>query len=397
LFSERKKTTNFRPRGVSNETRRRGRKFVREIFMNELQTGGTLLLLIGGWALLTYVFRDIFLTARLCLLEAGASVPARRLKISGVWLTNALASACGRGARGAILLKRFSLLVPALQMFVWKIILIVGFAFFYLAIFRHTRGAATGGEFLDEFYAAGELSFAVWFRIPFESVKLEEPVNYLVAGAQFYLVFAFYAFVCFYFWRLREISRRVEPRLYNPSFADGFFDAPLAAADELRRFYGADNLRAILRDWESWAKEVETLLTAHPHFIYGGARRDWRRSWLAGLNFVLDVSAALIVTSDGALEKRARKTFAAARVALLAVCETLPASDSTARAAQAEEKNGGAAGENADDETLAAELISEIAEPTTKAKQTAMFRVWQFTYQSKLRNLADYLGAEIAA
>jgi hypothetical protein len=294
-----------------------------------------------------------------------------------------------------IFLRRLNILLPALQLMIWQGSLILGFALLYLAIELQNRGEISAAILLEHFLLKLWLSCAISFRLFFNNLILEDSMIFLVANIQFYLGFLFYGFLVFYVTTLKQKARQLLPRLYNlkDKFDDYYSPSILYGC---LSSYSQHNLMLILDDWQQWAETLKSNFNANPHLIFRPPG-DNRMSWLAGLNIVLDSSATLIIGSDeGAVKRQARRTFGAVRRALVEAKDLLNLLLEQNDAAQTcfHQKNNKPLSDF-EDEVLTAEFIFEAEDcPLTKS-EIEMFEDWQFTYKSLLRDLADYLDADI--
>ena len=242
--------------------------------MSELQLIETVFLIIVVGALIALVVKDIVLTACGCLLDAPSNfAPGGRLT-SGDRLAVFLTALLKPLNRRAVLLKRFRVIVPLLQIIIWKALLVAGFAVLYLAIGWPAQHETLPDDKLNNFTASVWLSLSVAFRFALDEPTLDNPLILLIANMQFYSGFLFFGFVCFYLTRLRQKARQLKPRLYKLQHENDIFCySPFALADSLREYRNC-NLLLILDDWERWAEKLRVELRRHRQFIYGGVRGE---------------------------------------------------------------------------------------------------------------------------
>lgn len=353
--------------------------------MSKLQITEMVLLTVGGWILITAAVNDIFLTARSCLSKTSRNNKAG-LRQSAIKLNILLTGMLKNSKRRGFLQKRLHLIVPVLQIIIWKTLLIFGFSLLYLAIEWQSRSELISAGKPEDILSSLWLSLAISFRIALYEMVLDNPMIFLVANIQFVTGYLFIGFVCFYLIILKQKAKLLKPRLYKLQHElDGFY-SPFALAASLRD-YRSNNLLLILQDWEKWADELRKNLYLHRQFIYGGIRNERGVTWLAALGVVLDASAALIVTSQGAVEKQARDTFGAARRALVEVSGLFAISEDQKRIRKFEEMAF-------EDEVLSAELIFEDEDVFQNSARDEMFNVWRFTYEKYLRCLSVELEEE---
>ncbi len=285
---------------------------------------------------------------------------------------------------------RANILFPALQILFWKLLLIAGFAVVYLAVNWKLRGELYALNPVEDLFTALWLSFTISSRLAPYNLNSDEMLIYLIAGIQFYLGFLFYGIVCFYLLTLWRKAKRLQPFLYGLKNELKKNYSPFHFSDSLKESCGTREIILILQNWEAWAEGLRDDLISCPSLIYSRSfTKSW--TWLASLNIILDTSAALIVTSDAATEFQARRTFAAARHALVGMAEYLQVLSPDSKYPPSFRESP----PNYEDNILSAEIIYDVKESDSTTKQIEMLSVWQFTYQCSLSALADHLDVEI--
>ncbi len=351
----------------------------------------TILLIAAGWCLITLAARDIFVTARL-----AATVQQKNIRLSIFYyslsyliITNVYQIIrCRKWLR--IFASVAGVLLPTLQFLFWKMSFIVGFAFLYLAVNLKLGGEIFADKLLEDFFSALWLSFTISARFAPYNINSDEMLVYLIANVQFYLGFLFYGFVCFYLLTLWRRGRRLQPFLYGLKNELKKPYSPFHFSANLKESYSAKEITLILQKWEAWAEELRNNLIFCPPLIYSRSfTKSW--TWLASLNIILDTSAALIVTSDTAIEFQARRTFAAARHALVGIADYLHVLPPDSKQLPSLQESPA----NYEDNILSAEIIYDAKESTSTTKEIEMLLVWQVTYQSSLSALSDYLDVEL--
>jgi hypothetical protein len=124
--------------------------------------------------------------------------------------------------------------------------------------------------------------------------------------------FGFLALVIGYFPVIYQAFSRREA---NISLLDARAGSPPSAAELLRRHRGPDGLAALerlLHEWEHWSVELLETHLSYPVLGYFRSQHS-NESWLGALTAVLDASAFLIASMDGAAARQARLTFATSR------------------------------------------------------------------------------------
>lgn len=294
--------------------------------------------------------------------------------------------------RRIVFLRRLNIFLPAWQFTIWQGRLILSFTFFYLAIEWQNYGEISARIFLDHFLSSLWLSCAVSFRFLFNNVILEDSMIFLVANIQLYTGLLLYSFCCFYFITLRKKSRNLLPDLYNLDNKFENYNSPSILLDCLNS-YNRDNLNIILIGWQNWAETLKRTLNMHPHLMFNKSSNN-RRSWLAALNIVLDSSAALMVTSDGAAKRQARRTFCAARRALVEATDllNLMLEQNAAAENRFHKKNNQSLCDNETD-VLTSEFILEAEDCAFSTNESEMFDILQVSYQPLLGKLSGFLEA----
>lgn len=351
----------------------------------------TVLFIVAGWFLITQAARDIFVTIRL-----AATVPKKTdgrivyfYSLSCLLITRAFQLINSRQRR-RILAPFAGVLFPALQILFWKTSLIIGFAFLYLAVNLKLKGEGFADRLSADFVSALQTSFTVSVFFDSNNLNSDEMLVFLIANIQFYLGFLFCGFVVFYLLTLWRKARRLQPSLFGLENEVKNPYSPFDFSDKLKESYNTKEIIMILRNWELWAKRLRNDLITCPSLIYHRSLTK-NRSWLTSLNIILDASAAVIVTSDAAIESQGKCTFAAARHALVEIAEY-------ARVATPDSKHLPAlptSPVNYEDGILSAEIIYGAAECGATPKEIEMLSIWQMTYQSSLLTLSDYLAVEL--
>jgi hypothetical protein len=101
------------------------------------------------------------------------------------------------------------------------------------------------------------------------------------------------------------------------SMLDGRAGSPPTAGEFLGREGGSgDALVHQLAKWEEWIAELLEEQLSYPMLAYFRSQHQ-NQSWLTALTAIVDVSAVLLLCSEGALKHQARLTFAIGRHALV--------------------------------------------------------------------------------
>jgi Ion channel len=125
--------------------------------------------------------------------------------------------------------------------------------------------------------------------------------------------FAFLALMISYLPVLYQAFSRREVDI---ALLDARAGSPPSAAELLRRHAGdPEALGHLLLDWERWSAQVLESQISFPVLAYFRSQHD-NQSWLAALTTILDSASLVIVSTEGALDRSARLTFAMARHAI---------------------------------------------------------------------------------
>jgi hypothetical protein len=205
---------------------------------------------------------------------------------------------------------------------VWAIVLIVAFALLHWSIGPPLAGSGADGDFVTHLYFSGATFFTLGFGDVIPSGAVGRTLSIVEAG----LGFAFLAVVISYLPVLYQAFSRREIAI---SLLDARAGSPPTAGELLRRVAaggGIAGLRNTLADWERWSAELLESHLSFPVLRYYRSQHD-NQSWIGALTTILDTSALLIATGDGADDYQARLTFAMARhaaVDLSMVSQTTP-------------------------------------------------------------------------
>lgn len=359
----------------------------------------TVLVIAAGWCLITLAVRDIFVTVRM---------PVRKndgrcfyYYSFSCWAISRALQSINAHRRLRFIRVRANILFPVLQILFWKLLLITGFAFVYLAVDWKLQGelSAIKGE---DFFSAFWLSFTISVRLAPYNITSDEMLIHLIVNIQFYSGFIFYAVVFLYLLTLRRKTKQMKPCLYGIEYELKKQYSPFHFSANLKESYSSKEIILILGKWEVWAEKLRDNLITFPSLIYSRSSAG-NLSWLSSLSIILDTTAAIIVTSDGTLAQKARRTLAVSRHALIEITNHLRISPTGVKQESAEELYL-----EYEDNVLSSEIIFDMKEelnspieedvkekdnPTTG--EIEMLEVWQFTYRSSLKALSDYLDDEI--
>lgn len=351
--------------------------------MQEIQAIENVLLVIVALTLISFAANDVILTAKQLL-----NFQTKR-NTSNKYLVRLFISFFRDTDWSFAIQKRLFFLVPVLQILIWKLSLIAGFSFLYYTFGWQLENEVIINGKTSDFVASFWLSLMISLRLALYELPLDNPNIIFLANIQFYLGFLFFGFVCFYLIKLRQKTKKLKPRLFNLQYQikEDFY-SPFVLANSLKQ-YDSSNLLLILKDWENWSEELRINLRQHRFFIYGGINYERNLSWLSALNIILEVSAALIITSEGAIEKRARKTFEVARRTLIETAELINKKRFENKIDKQNKKIDDF------DKVLSAQVVFEKDEIRVPKMQNEMLSIWKFTYEKDLNALATELKVKI--
>lgn len=363
----------------------------------------TILLIAVGSCLITLAVRDILVTVQMAIIavrkDNGQSFyyyslscriinHALQLINSYKWLR--------------FILSRANILFPVLQIIFWKLLLVAGFAFVYLAVNWTLREDLFPDNPVEDFLSALWLSLTISVRLARYNITSNEMLIHLIANIQFYSGFLFYGIIFLYLLTLRKKAKQLQPSLYGIEYELKKQYSPFHFSTNLKESYSSKEIILILAKWEVWAEKLRNNLISFPPLIYSRSRAG-NHSWLSSLNIILDTTAAIIVTSDGTLEQKARRTLAVSRHALIEIANHLCILPQGVKQISSEELFL-----EYEDNVLSSEVIFDMKEERNSATredvkeevnpttgETEMLEVWQFTYQSTLNALSNYLDGKI--
>ncbi len=224
------------------------------------------------------------------------------------------------GSRRETYLSFFGPLSLVFLLALWAVTLVVGFAMLQDGNGSAVRLAGEGAGFLTDLYLSGTTFFTLGLgdALPLGSVAR------LLTVVEAFVGFGFLAVVVGYFPVLYQAFSRRETSI---SLLDARAGSPPSAAELLRRHAGpggAAALQQLLNDWERWAAELLETHLSYPLLAFYRSQHT-NQSWLAALTAVLDASALVIVSVEGACARQARLTFAMARHAVVDLAQVFGA------------------------------------------------------------------------
>ena len=358
--------------------------------MSEFMNVIIILLTIVGWCLIAFAVKDIFITIRLNF-KRGNGKAELFYRSSTSWLMSAIYRFTKTNKNRQSYLRKIGFIVPFSQYIIWKTMLVVGFGFLYLALDWQDIGDKANFLFFGEIGSTFWLSLSIFTRLAHYEFAPGRIGIHLLANIQFYAGVIFYGFIFIYFLTLWRRSKKVQPFLYR---LKSELEKPYSAfnfSENLNQF-GANELSIILQDWEIWADDLRRKLKSSPTLVFSRLR-DENWSWLASANIILDASAAVIITSNGAIKSQSKETFAAVRRVVIETSDYLnivPHKIEYSPNFQTCRMNS-----IFEEDVLSAEIIYVEREEYFASELGEKLSVWQFTYRSYLTSLAEHLEVEL--
>jgi len=205
-----------------------------------------------------------------------------------------------------------------LLLFVWALLLLVGFALFFFAMgspfadAMHVTEASWFARFETDLYVSGTTLFTLGLG---DVIPRALPARALIitesgVGLGLVALVIGYVPVLYQAFSRREVS---------VALLDGRAGSPPTSTELLRRHAcegGEDALTVLLAEWERWSAEILESHISYPLLCYYRSQHD-NQSWLSALVAVLDSCALLISIMEATPARQAQLTFAMARHALI--------------------------------------------------------------------------------
>jgi len=203
---------------------------------------------------------------------------------------------------------------------VWAIGLIVAFALLLLA--SGPPAAALSGHF--NFLSALYMSGTNFFTLGLDDVIPRTGWSRFLSVAEAGVGFGFLAALIGY---LPVIYQGFSRREVAVVLLDARAGSPPTAAELLRRHsypQGTEALAKLFHDWEHSAADLLESHISYPVLLYYRSQHD-NQSWLGALTAILDATAFMIASVDGACTKQAQLTFAITRHAVVDLAQVFRA------------------------------------------------------------------------
>lgn len=263
---------------------------------------------IAGLALIFVVLWDGFETIILPR-RVTRKVRLTRLFYRSTWAPwSAAARLLPVGKRRESFLSFYGPLSVLLLVSVWALGLILGFGLLHWGAGSAVMVNTGTPSFSADLYLSG----TTFFTLGIGDVTPRTPLAKVLTVAEAGMGFGFLAVVIGY---LPVIYQAFSRREANISLLDARAGSPPTAGELLRRHsheHGMEALRQLLLEWEHWSAEILESHLSYPLLAYFRSQHN-NQSWLSALTTILDSSALVIASLEGACERQAELTFAMAR------------------------------------------------------------------------------------
>jgi hypothetical protein len=205
-----------------------------------------------------------------------------------------------------------------LLLVLWAILLITGFALFYLALgspFVDAMRSPHSGpwaRFSTDLYVSGTTLFTLGLGDVVPHALSVRALIILESGVGL-------GFVALVIGYLPVLYQSFSRREVSIALLDARGGSPPTATELLRRhgFEGGEKaMTELLAEWERWSAEILESHISYPLLCYYRSQHD-NQSWLSALVAMLDACALLISIMDERAARQAQLTFAMARHALI--------------------------------------------------------------------------------
>jgi hypothetical protein len=202
----------------------------------------------------------------------------------------------------------------------WALSLILGFAFVHWGIGSAVVSANGDSGFVTDLYLSGTTFFTLGLG---DVTPRTTPARFLTV-TEGGLGFGFLALIIGY---LPVIYAAFSRREANISLLDARAGSPPSAGELLRRHSapgGQEALQQLLHEWERWSAELLESHLSYATLAFFRSQHN-NQSWLMALTTILDTTALILASQDGAGARQARLTFAAARHAAVDLAQIFSA------------------------------------------------------------------------
>jgi hypothetical protein len=271
-----------------------------------------ILLGVLGVALILIVLGDAFETIVLPR-RVTRQISLARLFYQYTWLSwSGAVRSIFSGKRQETYLSWYGPLSLLLLLILWATGLVIGFALVHWSSGSMIKTPEGSAGFSTYLYLSG----TTFFTLGLGDVVPNTPLGRGLVAFEAGMGFGFLALVIGYLPVLHQSFARRE---VNISLLDARAGSPPTAAEMLRRHshdHGLEELRQLFHEWERWSADLLESHLSYPVLAYFRSHHD-NQSWLGALTAILDASAFVIVSLEGACERQAQLTFAITRHAIV--------------------------------------------------------------------------------
>jgi len=271
-----------------------------------------ILLGVLGVALILIVLGDAFETIVLPR-RVTRQISLARLFYQYTWLSwSGAVRSIFSGKRQETYLSWYGPLSLLLLLILWATGLVIGFALVHWSSGSMIKTPEGSAGFSTYLYLSG----TTFFTLGLGDVVPNTPLGRGLVAFEAGMGFGFLALVIGYLPVLHQSFARRE---VNISLLDARAGSPPTAAEMLRRHshdHGLEELRQLFHEWERWSADLLESHLSYPVLAYFRSHHN-NQSWLGALTAILDASAFVIVSLEGACERQAQLTFAITRHAIV--------------------------------------------------------------------------------
>ena len=262
------------------------------------------LAIIASVTLIAVILYDVFLTV------SSTQLMGREFRLTPLFhratrtIWSGIARRMPQGKWRRTFLSCYAAVTLALLAGVWTCGLIVGFALLYEAL-----------SFQPAFFSMIHTSGSIFLPFITSDLAPHTLVTRALAVIQSGVGFLFFTFVIAHSLALFKEYSRCQERIAVIQASVG---SPPSVTDSFRpadKDENIEELTELLWDWEQWSAELLTGNSTYPELGYFRGRLG-EQSWLTAVTTIMDVSAMIIATTDGALAWQAKHTFGMARHAV---------------------------------------------------------------------------------
>jgi len=200
----------------------------------------------------------------------------------------------------------------------WALSMVLAFALMQWGAGSRMRSPDGSDSFLTTLYMSG----TTLFTLGLGDVTPHSPAGRFLTVFESGIGLGFVALVIGY---LPVVSAAFSRRESAIALLDARAGSPPTAVELLRRHLGeggAEDLHALLRDFERWAAEVLESHVSFPVLAFYRSQHD-NQSWVAGMTALLDACALIRAVVKTDCQRQAKLTFAMARHAVADLARVL--------------------------------------------------------------------------